>query len=251
MGLLDDQKEIIVSHHGDVLLQVRDQETGSERSYRCMRNVLRRASTYFDVLFDPQKFSEGITIETRLRELELEEHRHTPAPASSLPVVSIFDVGDLPKDDYWANVVFSLFLHILHTPTDPWAAEGRSQSINLIALLAIVADRFSALAEIAGYLKRQRLDITLMKVRKSATAYQTELENRQMLFAGMAFEFPTWVQHCSAALIVDGSKMWNSTNSDLYEVDGEHGKDALWWRLPNGVEGITVVGSHHSPDMWH
>ena len=216
-----------------------------------MRHKLRYACPYFEVLFDPKKFKEGMTVDARLRELEIDEQRYGPAPTSSLPVVAITDVGDLPKTNVSANVVFSLFLYILHTPNGPWSAVTRAQSINLLALLAIVADRFGAHATIADYLKEQRLDITLLRSKKSATVHQNELENRQMLLAGMIFEFPKWVYQCSAALIVNGSRMWNPISPVSYEENRGHGRDAIWHRLPNGVEGIYSILLQYQFDTWY
>ena len=236
LSLQEDQPFVVIAKHGDVLLEVYDQEVGTKHHYQCSRAVLRNASNYFDVLFDQRKFSEGIAIEAKLQELR--QQHHGPAPASRLPSVSFPDLGEFPKASIPANTVFRLCLEILHDPGIAWpTAVGRAQSINLVALLAIVADRFGAHALIAAYLRRQTLDVSLLKDRRDATTHDRELENRQRLLAGIIFGFPQWVLQCSAALIINGSKRWTTTSSDLSALENQNGDNALWWRLPSGVEG--------------
>lgn len=55
----------------------------------------------------------------------------------------------------------------------------------------------------------------------------------------MLLELPQWVLQSSAALIIDGPKRWNTTSLESSdEEEKDKGKeDALWWRLPGGVEG--------------
>ena len=55
---------------------------------------------------------------------------------------------------------------------------------------------------------------------KTCTAYQLEIDNRQRLLAGMAFDFPTWVREYSAALILAGSKRQVTTNLEPGAHDG-------------------------------
>jgi len=236
LELPDEQSsEVIIVKHGDTVLDVKDQETGIEQHYRCSRAVLRNSSEYFAVLFDPEKFSEGKAIEAKLQELYTQYDG--PIPSSKLPRVTISDVGELPKAGASTKTVVTLFLKILHEPTTPWPVK-RSQSINRVALLAIVADRFGAHALIAVYLRRHELDVTLLKDRKMSGPYKHELANRQRLLAGMVFGFPQWVLQCSAALIIDGPS--DRTHQKLHssDEDSKNDNDALWWRLPGGLEGI-------------
>lgn len=207
---------------GDVLIQVNDS------CYRCSRDVLRGASEYFNVLLDPVKFSEGIAIEAAL--LDLKRQYPTTIPASELPK-AIADVDDLPEDS--VSTVVELFFDILHDPSTTWPPILRAESINLIALLAIIADRFACSETIAAYLIRQGLETTLLRDRK--TAHKNELENRQKLFAGLLFGFQDWVYQSSTALIVE--RRPESSEKEEQEAD-----DALWWNIPGGIEG-AVPGS--------
>ena len=234
---------VVIASDGDVSIQINDLATRSEHCYRCSRNVLRSTSKYFNVLLDPLKFSEGIAIEARLQDLTKQYCDSTTIPTSELPKIIVADVGDLPKGCMWTGAVVSLFFRILHDPSTPWPVL-RSQSVNLIALLSIVSDRFACLNAIADYLIRQGLESTLLKDRKSATAHKRELENRQKLLAGLFFGFPEWVRQYSAALIVEGPKRWTSTGRDSSEDEERDGDSALWWRLPGGVEGIFLEFFH-------
>lgn len=231
---------VVISSDGDILLQIKDPTTNIDRCYRCSRNVLRGASEYFNVLLDPVKFSEGIAIEARIRDLARQYYNSGTIPEPELPRVVVADVGDLPKGCVSRGTVVRLFFKILHDPSTAWPAL-RKESVNVIALLSIVADRFACLDIIAEYLIRQGLETTLLKDKKSATAHKTELENRQKLLAGLLFGFSDWVRQCSSALIIEGPKRRTTTNLDSSEDEEREGDDALWWELPGGIEGAFFV----------
>lgn len=229
---------IVITQYGDVCLKILDQEAGVEHRYRCSRETLRSASAYFDVLLDPVKFSEGIAIEAEIQEL-YRLHGEV-IPSVKLPTVAIADIGELPATGVSASSLLKLFLSILHNPATPWLAT-RSQSVNLLALLAIVADRFSASTSIAAYLRKQKLDVTLLKDKKSMSGDRLELENRQRLLAGIVFGFSQWVLLYSAALIVEGSKRWASTQAESGDEEDKGDDGARWWRLPGGIEGTASL----------
>ena len=227
---------VVISSAGDILIQIKDPTTLIDYCYRCSRDVLRSASEYFNVLLDPVKFSEGIAIEASLQDLIRQYNDSATIPASELPKAIVADAGDLPKGCVSTGTVVRLFFKILHDPSTTWPVL-RTESVNLIALLSIVADRFACLNTIAEYLISQGLETTLLKDRRSSTAHKIELENRQKLLAGLLFGFPDWVRQCSAALIVEGPK--RTTILDSSEGEEQEGDNALWWRLPGGVEGAV------------
>ena len=238
---------VVISAEGNILIQIEDPTTRTHHCYRCSRDVLRSASDYFNVLLDPIKFREGIAMEARLQDLTRQYNDPAAIPASELPKVVVADVGDLPKDCVSVGTVARLFFKILHDPSTTWPV-SRAQSVNLIALLSIVADRFSCLKPTAEYLRRQGLETTLLKDKKSATPHKIELENRQRLLAGLLFEFPDWVRQCSAALIVEGTKR-QTPNIGSSEDEEMEGDDAPWWRLPGGVEGAFLDSLSSSADL--
>ena len=231
--------EVVIAAQGDILLEVKDSRTGLDQRYRCSRAVLRRNSEYFNVLLDPIKFSEGIAIEAKIQELVKQYTDHASIPASKLPAVAVSDIGQLPKGCPSTNTVVRLLFRILHDPATPWPI-SRLHAINLVAFLAIVADRFAAIRPVRAYLRSQKFETTLLRDRRTCTAHQLEVDNRQRLLAGVIFGFPTWVRECSAALILAGPKRQVTTNLESGD-DEEAEDDALWWRLPNGVEGMYIL----------
>ena len=229
--------ELVIAHHGDICLKYKDHNDVTLHLYRCSRAALRQHSEYFDVLFDSTKFSEGIAIEERLQELY--KQYDGPIPSSQLPRVTIADLGDLPHADSSTERALKLFLEILHDPTTPWPSV---RSIELVATLAIVADRFSAQVHVGSYLKSKGLDTTLLGNRKGNRGYKHVLEDRQRLLAGMIFGFPQWVLQCSAALIVYGMKRPTSTRHGSVIDEKIGAGDTIWWKLPGGVEGTDHLG---------
>lgn len=230
--------QVIIADDGDIFLEINDLRTRVDHRYRCSRSVLSSKSEYFNVLFDPVKFSEGRATEAKLQELTRQYPDPASIPFSKVPSVVVSDVGELPKACVSTSTVVRLFLMILHDPTTSWPVP-KSQSIEFVALLAIIADRLASVKVIKEYLRGQKLDTMLLKERKSAGAYLLELDNRQRLLAGFIFGFGTWVRQCSAALIIDGPKRQMTT---ILEASGdeEQENDALWWRLPNDIEGTRL-----------
>ena len=237
---------VVIYNEGDILIQIEAPTTRTDHCYRCSRSILRSVSEYFNVLLDPIKFNEGIAIEARLQDLTRQYNDSATIPASELPKVVVTDVGDLPKDCVSTGTVLRLFFKVLHDPSTTWPVL-RAQSLNLIALLSIVADRFACLETTGEYLIRQGLVTTLFKDRKATAPYKIELENRQRLLAGLLFGFPDWVRQCSAALIVEGPKR-QSTGLDSSGDEDREGDDALWWRLPGGVEGAFLGSLTYDTD---
>ena len=228
---------VVISTNGDILIQIYDSTMGTDRYYRCSRVVLRSVSKYFNVLLDPVKFSEGIAVEARLQDLTRQYNDSASIPAFDLPRVIVADVGDLPKGCISTATVVALFFQILHDSSTKWPVL-RAESVNLVALLSIVADRFACANTIAEYMIGYRLRTTLLKDRKFTTAHKKELENHQRLLAGLIFGFPDWVHKCSAALIVEGPIRQTTISLDNIEDEDQEGDDALWWSLPGGVEGV-------------
>ena len=234
-----DPPAVSICDKGDILVHISDSHAQADHYYRCSREVLRRTSEYFNVLLDPVKFSEGIAVEARIQDLTRQYTDAATIPVSELPKVVVSDVGDFPRSYISSGTVIRLFFEILHDPSTPWPVP-RAQSINLVALLSIIADRFDCLNTTAEYLRRQGLD-TALKTRKSATAHKTELDNRQRLLAGYLFEFPDWVRQCSTALIIDGTRKQAITSLHNSEDEERERDEALWWRLPGGIEGTFLL----------
>ena len=227
----------VLATSGDLLLVFKDPITGSDVRYLCSRAVLRSNSEYFNVLLDTSKFSEGIAVNEKMHDLLKQYGDCLAIPASKMPAVNVSDVCHLPKASCPStSTVIGLFFRILHNPNTPWP-KSCSDPINLVALLAILADRLAAIRPIRGYLMSQKIDTALLRDRRTCTAHQLEIDNRQRLLAGIIFGFPTWVREYSASLIIAGSKRRVTTSLESC-ADDEGDEDTLWWKLPNGVEGM-------------
>ena len=232
--------EVSITRTGDIFLLINDSRTDRVTRYYCSRNILRSSSEYFRVLLDPEKFSEGIAIEAQLQDIY---KTHGGPIRSKLPTVIVSDFGDLPNASLPTSTVVCQFLKILHDPATPWPVD-RSRSVELAALLAIIADRLAANTIVAEYMRGRLLDVKLLKNWKLLSTRQAEIESRQKLLAGMTLGFPQWVLQCSAALIVNGSSRWQTAQLDTSREENTDDEEALWWNLPGGLEGWCPCDLH-------
>lgn len=221
---------IDICARGDLLLHV-EHHNNLAQVYRVSVAILRKASAYFDVLLDPNKFSEGAAVQKQLQELTRSHVNVASVPTSDLPHVSISDCGQVPEAKI-SESVFKLFLDILHNT----ATSACMPHTHSIAILALIADRFDATGPVSLYVRNSG-----WKKKKAKPEYNRnsdlhiELLRRQKLLIGLLLNFQDWVYHYSSELIYQGSEKWKS---DLTDVEGE----APWWYLPNGVEGMYLKG---------
>ena len=215
---------VIIDPNGDLLLRLRHPAMGTDYIYRVSTTALRQASHYFNVLLDASKFSEGITVDKRLRAIRGKHGEREAIPSAELPKIFVSDIGQVPEGVSTDSVVV-LFLRILHNENASWP----TPRLSFVALLAIVADRFAATTPIANYVI-QRNWKTKLFVQKGPPLL-TETRIRQQLLVGLILRFPDWVREFSAGLIVQGSEKWGEPCEDSKE------NEALWWNLPNNLEG--------------
>ena len=229
--LLDHIKAPIdIDPNGDLLLRLNHAGTGADYVYRVSNIALRRASPYFNVLLDPSKFSEGIAVEKRLKAVR-ELHGATGAiPFSKLPMIFIPDIGQVPRGTSTESAV-SLFLHILHKDDTAWPAPR----LSVVALIAIIADRFAATTPIANYCIQQNWKSKLIAQKGVTSSHEVRI--RQELLIGLILRFPDWVRQYSATLVVQGSEKWRE------DCEARKESEALWWNLPNGLEGKRSLES--------
>ncbi len=220
---------IDIDPSGDLLLRFRDDGAGTLSLYRVSTTALRRASTYFQVLLDPLKFSEGIAVDRRLKAIQ-RQHGKTEAIAFlELPVIYIPDIGQVPRGVSTESAV-TLFFHILHDEETSWPSPRPS----FVALLAIIADRFDAATPIARYVIQRNWKSKM--VAQKGSSLMTEVRLRQQLLIGLILRFPDWVRQYSASLIVQGSAKWTAQGEEAKEEEG------LWWNFPNNLEGKVKAG---------
>ena len=225
-----------ISSDGNLLLRISDTRRGSVIYYRVSVVALREASAYFDNLLNPEKFSEGAAVKSRLTTLHEQYGTLSLIPSSKLPVVQISDVGQYPKSASNKAVV-TQFLKILH---DPLTADLTASNTSYIALLAIVADRFADNAPVAAFVRQRgwndgrQAGSDAKEIKRNSATPGKETFWRQRLLIGLLLDFDDWVSRYSSLLINSGSDKW-ITGSPPSDRDA----DALWWSLPGGVEGTA------------
>ena len=218
-----EEAAVIISGHGDILLEIEDTLQQASICYRVRTSVLKKASAYFNNLLDPTKFHEGVTVARSLGDLRTQYSDISLVPLSALPRVPIADVGQFPKG-VSNEFILTYFFKILHLPN------GRPHSVSgaaPLALLAVVADRFSAAEAIAPYIKDIRAPLSLSTKEEPV---------RQKLLVGLLLGFDDWLTRCSNHLILTGSEKWTVSDSDPYSSD-----EPLWWYLPGSVEGKSTM----------
>ncbi|KAH9869996.1 hypothetical protein J1614_006917 [Plenodomus biglobosus] len=226
----DDDEPSIIASGGDLILDVAQEEGGQRFSYRVDSKVLQEKSRYFENLLS-DRFSEGRQLAAALEGLKTDGHANmADVPVEKLPHVSIVNVGRtaVTKAASLKNLVAD-FLRALHgldlNVTRPPVAN--------LANLAVVADRFDAVACLSAYVrKRYNLNALDAKTKGKSTPL-TEDRIRQKLFIGLYFDMPLWVTKYSKHLIMRDSLQWRP------EAEEDHTK-ALWWDVPNGVEDEMI-----------
>lgn len=187
--------------------------------------VLRRASAYFNVLLDSDKFSEGAAVRAKLAKLSNTYAEIESIPSSDLPCVAISDIGPVPKAKV-SEDAFKLFLDILHRPK----ASLPAPQIRLISILAVISDRFDSTTPISSYVLENEWKCKPARQAKHIKSRSQFTEfRRQKLLIGLIFGFEDWVYEYSCWLIYQGLEKEIPHSASVNEVP--------WWNLPNGVEG--------------
>ena len=223
----------------DVVLHFQDSKAALDQRFRCSRDLLRRASPYFEVLLDPTKFNEGREVEHALQELLKDYPDITSIPIDKLPVVVIKDVGEIPAKDSHRMTALCLFIKILQDVKfgriDEWI-KGSVEPLTLVTLLAIIADRFEAKERVSKHVKR--MDKKLFEDgKKDRGPGRKEINRRKRILTGMLLGLPDWARPSSASLICEGSEYWMQDNLAPNAQEIESNEEPLWCRLPGGMEG--------------
>lgn len=221
-------RNLVAEGDRDLVLEILEPGTHMEHLYLVSSAILRKASSYFRVLLDPEKFQEGISFDINSN-LLLKEHGNLLAiPPADLPRVKLTDFGPTPRKPKLMDAM-TLFLWILHNPDRPYGMPG----MHGFALLTIIADRFDTVGEIAGYIHRMNWREELFNWNPCGDwGMKQEVETRQLLLAGLLLKIePGKFKGHTANLIIRGSVRWKT---DAAKKDN---LDALWWNLPYHLEG--------------
>ena len=226
---LESDKYIRIKDDADLILDV-EVSSGDERVlYLVMTAALRDSSLYFRNLLDPGKFSEGARVSAVQKTLRDRYRSWQDSPPHELPRISITDIGQLSSHAQPEESMAS-FLRVLHGVHPPTHQPTPSWLANLV----VVADRFDGLNSIRALVGKHYSLYNAMTTRWLHSAYKEE-PTRQTLLSGMLLNLPQWVSSCSARLVNHGSHRWDAVTE---VVDQE--PRAMWWALPNGVEGTSI-----------
>lgn len=222
----------VIAYTGDLIIKAVDESSNASFMYRVESATLAARSAYFNRLLDPTKFVEGVDVAKKLATLRRAYGKASSAPISELPVVKVLDVGRTSKVSS-IKLLFGDFLKILHGH-DILAAKSSPGALPMpiqnVANLAVVADRFDALAFTSAYVHRKRIIEHIDARSKAKAPRPNEERQRQKFLIGLLFNHAPWVAACSQALIITGSARWKPSATEDLDLPS-------WWDLPQGLEG--------------
>jgi hypothetical protein len=227
----EDDGLVVIAQSGDLILDVAQDEDGQRYSYRVDSKVLQEKSRYFENLLS-DRFREGQQLSAALEALRLSGCSDIAEVSPELlPHISIVNVGRIAISKISAlQNLLADFLRAIHgldlaVPVPPVAN---------LANLAVVADRFDAVACLSKYVQRKRyFQVLDAKSKGKPNPTLTEERVRQKLFVGLLFDHPPWVTKYSKHLLMRDSAQWRPGVEEDYTK-------ALWWDIPNGVEDEMI-----------
>lgn len=218
----DDETGIveIASKNGDLVLHIEHGVPEPKiHSFKVSTTALKK-SKYFERLLEAGRFGEGQQVASQHDILRQKFQEITLAPATELPSIRIVDLGRISavKSTRPLLTDFFLIMHDKDTSSPP--------PVSNLANLAIVADRFDALATVRTYVRRKKFLLALdAKTQPKAEASLSEERVRQRFLVALLLDHAPWIERYSARLINRG---WVGQEADV--------DDPLWWDLPGRVE---------------
>lgn len=201
-------------------------------AYRVRLQSLKKESPYFAQLLGTDIFKEGRDLAAALAGLQLKNANPADAELKDLPRVRIVDDDEATKS-VGREEVFGDLMRILHgeqSVTKP--------SIAYLASLAVMADRFDCAPTVARYvkvgLKGYKWPATPSKPGRdqgssNSLSIAAEEMLRQKILVSWVLDLPLRLAASTRELILRGSSKWFSAL--------EATSDAVWWDLPDGLEG--------------
>jgi hypothetical protein len=227
----DEGDPLVIAPSGDLILDVAHEDNGQRYSYRVNSKTLQQNSRYFENLLS-DRFSEGQQLSAALEALRLSGYSDiAEVSVEVLPHISITNVGRIAisKSSALRNLLAD-FLRAIHG----FDLAVANPPVANLANLAVVADRFDAVACLSRYVQRKKYaHIIDAKSKGKSSPTLTEERVRQKLLVGLLFDHPSWVTKYSKHLIMRDSSQWQPG------VEEDHNK-ALWWDLPYGVEDEMI-----------
>lgn len=244
--------------------------------FRVEANVLRRQSNYFDRLLSDMRFQEAKTITAALEALTLRNVKPADADVGDLPWIQVVDDDEATHYAH-RDKVFADLLRILHgketataaaanaaaaaaaaattanaanaTPTTKAktvaAAANAAPGVTLdfVASLAVLADRFDCAEPVAKSLKlagglKYKWPLTQRKQPSSASeetpkmSRPTEGVLRQKILISYLLDQPPRFLAATRELIMNGSRKWTAFPDPNEAAEEEES----WWYLQDELE---------------
>ncbi|AEO71105.1 uncharacterized protein THITE_2123159 [Thermothielavioides terrestris NRRL 8126] len=200
--------------------------------YRTHLAVLKQNSKYFDNLLSDTRFAEARSIEARFQQLALKNVKPSEAEAAELPVVHIHEDDEATRSAEQA-AVFEDLLRILHRKQ---STNPKAVTMQYLAVLAVLADRFACTATVSRYLNALKYKWPATQTRLSrddgpALSRSAEETLRQKILVSWLLDQPLKMHTATRELIMYGSRRWSAS----FDED-EEGTSAAWWDLPDDLE---------------
>ncbi|KAL2020769.1 hypothetical protein VTK56DRAFT_7967 [Thermocarpiscus australiensis] len=200
------------------------------RAYRVQIAALKQNSKYFNTLLSDTRFAEARSIEAGFQRLSMKNVKPSEADATDLPVVRIHEDDEATRS-VGQESAFEDLLKILHKTQ----TTSRAVTIQYLAVLAVLADRFGCTAAVSRYLNALKFKWPATQTKPSAddrTALTKAAEEtlRQKILVSWLLDQPLKMHTATRELIMYGSRKW-SPFFDEQETSG-----AAWWDLPDDLE---------------
>lgn len=204
----------------------------SRVGYRVQLAVLKQNSKYFDNLLSDTRFAEATSIEESFQKLSLKNVKPSEADAGDLPMVKIHEDDEATRSAGHGSV-FEDLLRILHRKQ----STAKAVTMQHLAVLALLADRFDCIAIVSRYLSALKYKWPATQTRVSRDDGPTlskgaEEALRQKILVSWLLDQPPKLQIATRELIMYGSRRW----SDYFDEEQEEGYAAAWWDLPDDLE---------------
>lgn len=238
-------------------------------AYRVDLATLKKHSRYFTNLLGDTRFSEARAVAASLADLSLRGEKPAdvtdPKAWASLPRVRIIDDDEATRSPAAGRErALRDMLRILHGQS----ATTKPVTMLHVVTLAVLADRFACAAAVARYLA------TGLKFKWPATPPSRLREEdglsglglaaeevvRQKVLVSWLLDQPPRFSASTREMVIHGSHRWSMKDESEDEEDvtldparvaASSRQEALWWYLPDGLEGKCPPLHYHISRIIH
>ena len=200
-------------------------------AYRVSLEALKKHSKYFSNLLTNPRFREAKIIGDAHERLATRKIKSGEASVMDLPWITITD-DDTASKAAGRETVLEDMLNILHQKP----LTTTRVTMSYVTTLTIIADRFDCTSAVSRTLSsdlkfKWPLTSTRPLRAEDGTPTDTEQALRQKILVAWLLGQSIKLHQSARELIIRGSSMW----SDF--IDPEADMTAVWWNLPDGLEG--------------